>query len=143
MKLSRGFTLIELMVVIAIVGIIVAIALPSFNEQVRKSRRSDAIEALSGIALKQERWRSNHTSYGTLANIEVTSPTASGYYTLAAVALASGNCPSGVAISANNSWSFRATPAGAQTGDSKCATMTITNTCGTISKTSTGGGQCW
>lgn len=63
MKLSRGFTLIELMIAIAIIGIIMAIALPSFNEQVRKSRRSEAMEVLSDIQLRQERWRSNNAEY--------------------------------------------------------------------------------
>lgn len=47
---ARGFTLMELMVVVAIVGILAAIAVPSYNEQVRKSRRADAKTQVMEIA---------------------------------------------------------------------------------------------
>jgi type IV pilus assembly protein PilE len=49
-----GFTLIELMITVAIVAILAAVAYPSFMEQVRKSRRSDAITALNAVAQAQE-----------------------------------------------------------------------------------------
>ncbi|MCP4091353.1 MAG: prepilin-type N-terminal cleavage/methylation domain-containing protein, partial [Gammaproteobacteria bacterium] len=52
---SRGFTLIELMIVVAIVGILAAIAYPSYQEQVRKSRRADANGALLGLANAMQR----------------------------------------------------------------------------------------
>lgn len=127
---QKGFTLIELMVVIAIVGILAAIAVPAFSEQVRKSRRSEAMNGLSDLQLRQERWRSNHSTYGTTAEmgnpkntyytLTVTSPTATGYK-LTAAPIAGG----------------------AQVGD-RCGDFILTNTSGTIKKeVSTGLTNCW
>lgn len=140
----RGFTLIELVIAIAIVGILAAIAIPAFTEQLRKSRRSEAVQILSDVMLKEEKWRSNHATYGTLAQVGGAATSPSGYYTFDAPALPGGNCPgTATAVSSANSFSFRATAAGGQASDTRCATMTLTNTCGTVTKTSTGGGQCW
>ena len=58
-----GFTLIEAMIVVGIIAILAAIAYPSYLDQVRKSRRSDAKATLQSIQLAQEKWRANHTAY--------------------------------------------------------------------------------
>jgi type IV pilus assembly protein PilE len=65
MRRLAGFTLIELMVVVAVVAILAAIALPSFAEQVRKSRRAEARSGMSQIQLLQERWRAERPTYAT------------------------------------------------------------------------------
>jgi type IV pilus assembly protein PilE len=127
---SRGFTLIELMVVVAIVAILAMIALPSFNEQVRKSRRSEALRGLSDLQLKQERWRSNHTTYGTLA--DVGAPTSS-YYTFAVTAAS--NTATGYAITA-------APIAGSAQGGDRCGTYTFTMASGVLTKSASGGSNC-
>ena len=59
----RGFTLIELMVVLAIAAILAALAWPAFTDAVNKSRRSDAFSALANITQSQERWRANNPSF--------------------------------------------------------------------------------
>jgi len=59
----NGFTLIELMIVVAVVGILAAVAYPSYAEYVRKSRRSDAIAAISKVQQAQERWRASNPAY--------------------------------------------------------------------------------
>lgn len=64
---SRGFTLMELMIVVAIVAILAAIAYPSFMEQVRASRRADALAEAGRIQLAMERWRADNPSYETNA----------------------------------------------------------------------------
>jgi len=59
----QGFTLIEIMIAVVIVAILAAIALPSFLDAVRKSRRADAFTAISAIQQAQERWRGNRAAY--------------------------------------------------------------------------------
>ena len=63
MKQQKGFTLIELMVVVAIVGILVAVALPSYTDYVIRSKRADATGALMAATNAMERWRANNFSY--------------------------------------------------------------------------------
>lgn len=62
-KANKGFTLIELMIVVAIVGIIAAIAYPSYTEYVERARRSDAQGALMGLAAAMERHRASNGNY--------------------------------------------------------------------------------
>lgn len=60
---SGGFTLIELMIAVAIVGILASIAIPSYQDSVKKSRRVDAEGALMGLANAMERHYTEHTNY--------------------------------------------------------------------------------
>lgn len=142
-RAQRGFTLIELVIVIAILGIIAAIAVPAYNDQVRKGRRAEATSALGTLQLAQERWRADRATYGTLAQVGGVSPLPSGYYTIA-VSTPGGNCANGTAASNANSFAITATAAGVQASDTKCATMTLTSLCGVVTRTSTpAGNTCW
>jgi type IV pilus assembly protein PilE len=62
---TRGLTLIELMVVVAIVALLGAIATPLYLDSVRKGRRADGIAALNQLMLMQERYRANQPQYAT------------------------------------------------------------------------------
>ncbi|MBI2383662.1 MAG: type IV pilin protein [Gammaproteobacteria bacterium] len=75
---GKGFTLIELMIAIAIIAILATLAIPSYSQYVRKSRRADAIATLLELQIRQEKWRANNSTYGTTADMNV--PTSS-YYT--------------------------------------------------------------
>ncbi|MCU0921785.1 MAG: prepilin-type N-terminal cleavage/methylation domain-containing protein [Burkholderiaceae bacterium] len=91
---QRGFTLVELMIAVVVVALLASIALPSFMDSIRKSRRSEAFAALSAVQQAQERWRGNHASYAGNAQLTAApsasapglgqpATTASGYYGIA------------------------------------------------------------
>ena len=63
MRRQRGFTLLELMIVVAIVAILAAIALPSYQEYVRAGRRGDAMNQVGSLQMALERWRAENPSY--------------------------------------------------------------------------------
>ena len=69
---QAGFTLIELMIAVVVVAVLAAIALPSFMDSIRKSRRSDAFTALAAVQHAQERWRGNNANYAN--NTQLTLP---------------------------------------------------------------------
>ena len=68
-KNSKGFTLIELMVVVAILAIVAVIAVPSFLDQVRKARMSDAKQTLMDVAAKLEQYYQDNKGYPTTADM--------------------------------------------------------------------------
>jgi type IV pilus assembly protein PilE len=133
---KRGFTLIEVMIVVAIIAVIAAVALPSYFGSIRKSRRADAITALNKIAQEQERWRANNSTYTNVlssAGLNVANPS-SGFYTL------------GVAGNTATVYVATATAAGSQANDSQCTTLTLTMNGGNITYGATPAANanlCW
>ncbi|SFN45233.1 type IV pilin protein [Marinobacter pelagius] len=116
-KEQRGFTLIELMIVVAIIGIIAAIAYPSYTDYVEKTRRSDAQGALMGLAAAMERHYATNNSYEDAASGGADTGSPAIY---ADEAPLDGNTKYyDLTIQAADATSFtlRATPKGAQAGD--------------------------
>jgi type IV pilus assembly protein PilE len=145
---SSGFTLIELMVTVAIVTILATIAVTSYTSQVQKSRRTEAKGALLDLAGREERLFSTTNAYsnqesflGYGAAVPMTAmPFGNNYYTLTAVTPDTVNQP-GV----TNSYLLTATPVAgtSQANDTQCGSFSL-NQLGvqTVSGTYTVS-QCW
>jgi len=81
---KKGFSLMEVMIVVAIVGILAAIAIPSYTGYINRTRRADAVTALQTVALCEEKARAESGSYVSEAVLIATyglKPAAGGEYT--------------------------------------------------------------
>jgi type IV pilus assembly protein PilE len=114
-KLQTGFTLVELIIVVAIISILASIAIPAYNGYIETSKRSDAQASLMALAIAQEKYRATNPSYTTVIGDlnGVSSASESGYYTLAVTAA------SGATFTAT------ATPDGWTDSNGNCSPMSI------------------
>lgn len=123
----KGFTLMELLMVIVIMGILAAIAVPSYQNSVQKSRRTDGKTALSGLQIEMEKFRGNCITYpGNLGNadacganagastIDFSANSNDGYYTIF------------ITQPTANSYTLKAVAVGSQANDTDCPSLFIT-----------------
>jgi type IV pilus assembly protein PilE len=145
-KRSAGFTLIEVMITVAIIGILAGIAYPSYKEYVMKGRRSDAKAGLLSLQLAQEKFRANCLQYAT--GIATTRSCVTGTYNLLGSATSPNSYYDLSIVSADGSaYSLKATrkTSGLQNGD-KCGDFLIDqNGSKTIINAATGytAATCW
>jgi type IV pilus assembly protein PilE len=132
MKTGKGFTLVEVMIVVAIVAILASIAYPAYTDHVRKSRRAEAKQALMERAQQLERC---YTRFGSYNNAGCAEAAAAAYpydsvpnefYSITA------------AITATT-FTLTATAQGVQAADADCATFNLTHT---SARTATNA-NCW
>lgn len=123
---QRGFTLIELMIVVAIVGIVAAFAYPSYMDQIRKSRRADALIGLQGVTQRQEDYFTRNYSYANSLSAlgygaGTTTDSPEDYYSLQLATLTPSACD-GTRIAPCTGYEVSATPVAgtSQAGDKKC-----------------------
>ncbi len=132
----RGFTLIELVVTMAIVAILAAIAIPSYENYLFRARRADGREMLQRVAAAQERFYTNRNQYTndliTAAGINLgTANSEAGHYRIT------------IAVDATNqSYTLTATLLGVQAPDA-CANLTVNNVGARGYSGSNSNGSCW
>ena len=74
MKYMRGVTLLELMIVVVILGILTAIAYPSYRQFIERAKRTEARALLLRIAVDQERFYLQNNTFGTMAQLQYDEP---------------------------------------------------------------------
>ncbi|WP_319016822.1 type IV pilin protein [Diaphorobacter aerolatus] len=128
---EQGFTLIELMITVAVVGILAAIAFPSYQEYVMRSRRVEGQKMLMEAAARQERWRAQNGSYADeVPKLNIPSKSENGYYTLTVE----------TPVAGDGGYTLTAKPESIQAKD-KCGTYKLTAS-GTKSASGTAT-NCW
>ena len=136
---QKGFTLIELMMVVAVVAVLAAIAVPSYQNSVQKAKRADGIAALTKLQLAQEKFRANCAFYATNLGAGNTCGTSSGASTVLFSATSDeGFYNISVTAATGNSYTIQADPTGSQAGDTSCDPMTYTHPTGVK-----GPAGCW
>lgn len=134
MQASRGFSLIELLIVITIVSILAAIAIPSYRDYIVRTNRAAARACLSEGAQFMERYYTTNLTYvgATLALGCQTEGGLNSHYTLSA------------GTPTQRTYTLTATPAGAQAGDdTDCGTLGLTQTGARTASGSGGVTKCW
>lgn len=137
---QRGFTLLEVMIVVVIVAILVTVALPSYQGSLQKGRRSGGMSALMDVANRQEQFMLDQGTYtidlrdlGFLTNPLISEEE---HYSVTAAACAAGTIATCYLLIA-------APRAGSpQTSDTRCASLTLDSR-GTRSATGTAAADCW
>jgi type IV pilus assembly protein PilE len=119
MDRNKGFTLIEIMIVVAIIGILASIALPAYQDSVSKSRRGDAMGALASFSNAMAQWYVQNSPPSYLGAASGGGDTGSPQFFSTNVPIDGGTATYNLTIQSatQTTYRLRATPVGAQVGD--------------------------
>ena len=134
LRKAQGFTLIELMIVVAVVAILASIAVPSYQEQIRKSRRAQAKADMVEYAQMAERYFTVNNTYVGFALPTAQSPREAGATARYTLALN----PESTA----STFTIAATAVGTQASD-RCGNLGVTNTGLKTKSGSVALSECW
>ena len=129
----KAFTLVELLIAVAIIAIVAALAVASYRHYLLQGSRTDAMRTLLAIQLAEEKYRMNNTNYGTLAQVwNGVTATEGGHYTLS------------ISNVSGTTFTVTATATGSQSGDAEggtsCTNLILAYANGTTSRTPA---VCW
>jgi len=131
LRAQKGFSLIELIITLAIVGILAVLLMPAYRNYISRGNRSDAVQSILSAQIAEEKYRLNHATYGTLAQIGASATSPNGNYTIV------------ITNNAAATYTITATTTGSQTTDTSCTTFTLAYSNGTTTKTSSPTATCW
>lgn len=122
--MNRGFSLIELLIVMVIAGILFGIAYPGYRDYITRARRSDGQVALLDLASRMEHYYSETNTYqtatigtGSATDVHADNVSPEGWYALS------------ISAQSPDSYTLQAVPGSAQaTADTRCQTLTINHT---------------
>lgn len=118
MKMPKGFSLIELMIVVVIIGVLASIAIPSYQNHVIKSNRSAAQGYMLKIASREEQYLLDARTYTDIATLSLTQPSeTTGKYTFAVTVATATTDPGYIAGVALPQYTITATATGSQLSD--------------------------
>lgn len=137
-KFTKGFTLVELMIVVAIIGVLTAIAVPNYNEYMRKTYRAEAKAVMSDLAQKEERFFTATGGYQLITNTASDNGTTWPNYA-GGSSFANRRYTIGVSQTTTADFTITATPV---VSDPECGVLTFTSA-GVRSASGTLGNACW
>jgi type IV pilus assembly protein PilE len=149
---SRGFTLVELMIVVVIATILLSIAVPSYMSQVRQSRRTEAKTAVLDLAGREERYFSTNGAIYSITPTDLgytggafPAPVGSDNYYTITVCSPAANCDPNVNPPAVPSYYITATPVAgtSQAADAQCQSFSVDSTGQQFSTGTLTSQQCW
>lgn len=79
MKSSKGFTLVELMIAVAVISILMGVAIPSYNDYLKRSQVAEAISLLSGLKVPAQEWFTDHAAWATDISVQLGGKTSGKY----------------------------------------------------------------
>lgn len=144
---QRGFTLIELMIVVALIGILVAIGYPSYQDYILKGNRAVAKAKLLDLMARQEQFFQDNKAYANdLTGLGLAAATMGADQNSNWVTAGASNSIYDFSVSAFDGATFTytllATAAGPQADDTKCGNLSVTDT-GMRAATGPFGAECW